>query len=132
MNRRSFLTGVGSLFASPAIVHAGNLMPIKVIPFEPYMLVRGVSIFTGQPEEIRVMETINSPTAFLSDDFTRRFGKAVNGMLLSGLQTAAIENREDEKALRMFSHSDPVTFQPIRKQSVPWEALDWNGYPVRS
>jgi len=60
MNRRSFLTGVGSLFASPAIVHAGNLMPIKVIPFEPYMLVRGVSIFTGQPEEIRVMETINS------------------------------------------------------------------------
>lgn len=30
MNRRGFLTGLGSLLVTaPAIVHAGNLMPIK-------------------------------------------------------------------------------------------------------
>lgn len=27
--RRSFLTGLASLIATPAIVHAGNLMPVK-------------------------------------------------------------------------------------------------------
>ncbi len=29
--RRKFLTGLGSLLAAPAIVHAGNLMPVKAI-----------------------------------------------------------------------------------------------------
>lgn len=33
MIRRSFLTGLGALFAAPAIVHAGNLMPVKSIAF---------------------------------------------------------------------------------------------------
>lgn len=30
IGRRSFLTGLGALLAAPAIVHAGNLMPIRV------------------------------------------------------------------------------------------------------
>lgn len=29
--RRSFLTGLASLIAAPAIVHAGNLMPVKAL-----------------------------------------------------------------------------------------------------
>jgi hypothetical protein len=29
--RRGFLAGLGSLLAAPAIVHAGNLMPVKVM-----------------------------------------------------------------------------------------------------
>lgn len=29
--RRKFLTGLGSLLAAPAIVHAGNLMPVKAL-----------------------------------------------------------------------------------------------------
>lgn len=29
--RRSFLTGLVSLIAAPAIVHAGNLMPVKAL-----------------------------------------------------------------------------------------------------
>lgn len=31
MNRRGFLSGFGALIAAPAIVHAGNLMPIKAV-----------------------------------------------------------------------------------------------------
>lgn len=31
MHRRKFLVGLGSLLAAPAIVHAGNLMPVKAI-----------------------------------------------------------------------------------------------------
>lgn len=31
MNRRGFLTGLGAMIAAPAIVHAGNLMPVRAI-----------------------------------------------------------------------------------------------------
>ncbi len=31
IGRRAFLTGLGSLLAAPAIVHAGNLMPVRSI-----------------------------------------------------------------------------------------------------
>lgn len=34
MNRRGFLLGLTSALAAPAIVHAGNLMPVKI--FDPY------------------------------------------------------------------------------------------------
>lgn len=30
INRRGILVGVGAMLAAPAIVHAGNLMPIKI------------------------------------------------------------------------------------------------------
>ena len=36
--RRKFLTGLGSLLASPAIVHAGNLMPVKALQFSGNIL----------------------------------------------------------------------------------------------
>ena len=32
MERRGFITGIGALFAAPAIVRASSLMPVKVIP----------------------------------------------------------------------------------------------------
>ena len=35
--RRSFLAGLGSLLAAPAIVHAGNLMPVKASPLSMSM-----------------------------------------------------------------------------------------------
>ncbi|CAB4130866.1 hypothetical protein UFOVP120_39 [uncultured Caudovirales phage] len=110
-SRRGFLTGMASLFAAPAIVSAQNLMPVKVIPFEPYMLVRGQSLFTGAWVETKIMEKAGDPFAFLSEDFYRRFGKEVNSMSMSGLQTAAIESRADEKAMRMFSHPEPQAFR---------------------
>ncbi len=36
--RRSFLIGLGAVLAAPAIVHAGNLMPIKRIIPPPHPL----------------------------------------------------------------------------------------------
>jgi len=109
--RRGFLTGMASLFAAPAIVSAQNLMPIRVLPFEPYMLVRGQSLFTGAWVETKIMEKAGDPTAFLSEDFYRRFGKEVDSMSMSGLQTAAIESRADEKAMRLFQHQAPEAFR---------------------
>lgn len=34
LNRRGLLLGLASALAAPAIVHAGNLMPVKAIPFQ--------------------------------------------------------------------------------------------------
>lgn len=35
LGRRKFLAGLGAMLAAPAIVHAGNLMPIKALPQAP-------------------------------------------------------------------------------------------------
>ena len=118
-SRRGFLTGMASLFAAPAIVSAQNLMPIKVLPFEPYMLVRGQSLFTGVWVETKIMEKAGDPFAFLSEDFYRRFGHATNLMSMSGLQTSAIESRADEKAMRMFSHPEPQVFR-LHHEAAPF------------
>ena len=118
-SRRGFLTGMASLFAAPAIVSAQNLMPIKVIPFEPYMLVRGISVVNGEWVETKLMETAGDPTAFLNESFYRRLGHATNRMFMDGLQTAAIESRADEKALRFFQHSDPQAFR-LHHENAPF------------
>ena len=110
-SRRGFLTGMASLFAAPAIVSAQNLMPVKVIPFEPYMLVRGRDLITGEWVETKLMETAGDPFAFLNEGFYGRLGLATNRMSMSGLQTAAIESRADEKAMRFFQHPEPQAFR---------------------
>ena len=110
-SRRGFLTGMASLFAAPAIVSAQSLMPIKVIPFDPYMLVRGRDILTNAIIETKLYETAGDPFAFLNDAFYTRLGKATSGMSMSGLQTAAIESRADEKAMRFFQHLEPQAFR---------------------
>ena len=118
-SRRGFLTGMASLFATPAIVSAQNLMPVKVIPFDPYMLVRGRDIFTNAIMEVKVYEKAGDIYAFLNDDFYGRLGKAVSTMSLSGLETAAIESRADEKAMRMFKHHEPQAFR-LHHESEPF------------
>ena len=35
-SRRSFITGLVSLIAAPAIIRAGSLMPVKVMEFGPF------------------------------------------------------------------------------------------------
>jgi hypothetical protein len=117
--RRGFLTGMASLFAAPAIVSAQNLMPIKVIPFDPYMLVRGRSLLTGDWVETKIMEAAGDPTAFLSESFYMRLGLTTNGMSMSGLQTAAIESRADEKAMRFFQHHEPQAFR-LHHEAAPF------------
>jgi hypothetical protein len=117
--RRGFITGMASLFAAPAIVSAQNLMPVKVIPFEPYMLVRGISVVNGEWVETKIMETAGDPSAFLSEDFYRRLGREINLMSMSGLQTAAIESRADEKAMRMFTHQQPEAFR-LHHKAAPF------------
>jgi len=108
--RRGFLTGMASLFAAPAIVSAQNLMPIKVIPFEPYMLVRGRSIITGEWTETKLYEKAGDPFAFLSEDFHVRLGEATSLMSTQHLQTAAFESRADEKGMRLIDIEGPAAF----------------------
>ena len=118
-SRRGFLTGMASLFAAPAIISAQNLMPVKVIPFDPYMLVRGRDLVTGEWVETKLMETAGDPFAFLNEDFYCRLGHATNLMSMSGLQTAAIESRADEKAMRMFTHEQPEAFR-LHHEAAPF------------
>ena len=122
--RRAFLTGMFSLVASPAIVRASSLMPVKVIPFEPYMLVRGKSNIGDEVIEKKIFEKVGDTYAFLSEGFYRRLGSATEEMSMRGLQTTAIESREDEKALRMFIHDDPVAYQRLEKKMEPFTYSD--------
>ena len=110
-SRRGFLTGMASLFAAPAIVSAQNLMPVKVIPFEPFMVVRGISVVNGEWVETKIMEAAGDPFAFVNEDFYRRLGHATSLRFMDGLQTAAIESRADESAMRMFTHHQPEAFR---------------------
>jgi len=118
-SRRGFITGMASLFAAPAIVSAQNLMPIKVIPFEPFMVVRGISVVNGEWVETKIMEAAGDPFAFLSEDFYRRLGHATSLMFMDGLQTAAIESRADEKAMRFFQHQAPEAFR-LHHEAAPF------------
>tara|TARA_R110000868_G_scaffold388_8_gene3167 strand:- start:797 stop:1243 length:447 start_codon:yes stop_codon:yes gene_type:complete len=122
--RRAFLTGLVSLVASPAIVRASSLMPVKVIPFEPYMLVRGKSNISDEMIERKIFEKAGDAYAFLSEGFYRRLGSVTEEMSMRGLQTSAIESREDEKALRMFIHDDPVAYQHLEKKTEPFTYSD--------
>jgi hypothetical protein len=117
--RRGFLTGMASLFAAPAIVSAQNLMPIKVIPFDPYMLIRGYSPVTGVWTETKLYEKAGDPFAFLNEDFYRRLGHTTSLMSMSGLETAAIESRADEKAMRFFQHHEPQAFR-LHHEAAPF------------
>ncbi len=45
--RRKFLTGMGSLLAAPAIVHAGNLMPVKA-----------AKLLTLEDYQVRILEPL--------------------------------------------------------------------------
>ena len=118
-SRRGFLTGMASLFAAPAIVSAQNLMPIKVIPFDPYMLVKGRSLLTGEIVEAKLYEKAGDIFAFLNEDFYRRLGHTTSLMSMSGLETAAIESRADEKAMRFFHHHEPQAFR-LHHEAAPF------------
>tara|TARA_R110000868_G_scaffold71316_5_gene209006 strand:- start:771 stop:1238 length:468 start_codon:yes stop_codon:yes gene_type:complete len=85
---------MASLFAAPAIVHPGNLMPIKVLPFESYMLLIGFDPL-GNPIERKIFEDNSRPDAFVSLDFFNRYEDAASGV--RDIMTAVVTNREEEK-----------------------------------
>lgn len=94
--RRGFLTGMASLFAAPAIVHPGNLMPIKVLPFESYMLVAGFD-FDGNAVQRKIFEDNSRPDAFVSLDFFDRYRDAASG--IREVVNAVVTTRDEEKRL---------------------------------
>ena len=94
--RRGFLTGMASLFAAPAIVHPGNLMPIKVLPFESYMLVAGFD-FDGNAVQRKIFEDNSRPDAFVSLDFFDRYRDAASG--IREVVNAVVTTRDEEKKL---------------------------------
>jgi len=130
MNRRKFLTAALSIVAAPAVVRADILMPIKVIPFEPYMLLRGHSFWTGEPHEVRLYEDANNPASFVGNDFFQRYIKAHREFSDLPSQVGIAHTREDEKAMRMIEPAQPTAWQPIKKRSVAFDGLDWNGSPI--
>ena len=75
--RRSFLAGLGSLLAAPAIVHAGNLMPVKRVILTPPRHVlydHPSSIDAAQcaydPEKWMATELKNQPVSILPGHIT--------------------------------------------------------------
>ena len=140
MNRRSFLAGVGSLFAAPAIVHAGNLMPVKVIPFEPYMLLRGRHLLTDELHEVRIYDDASRVDSFISPDFFGRYIQAQSQFAGLPEEVGIAWSREGEKAMRMLeaegtstvaAYGEPLRLLNLSRSAPEPYAIDWNGYPVR-
>jgi hypothetical protein len=55
ISRRGILGGLASMLASPAIVHAGNLMPVKVVGavrMEGHYLGGGVAVYGSPFDEL--------------------------------------------------------------------------------
>jgi hypothetical protein len=104
-------------------------MPIKVIPFEPYMLLRGPSLYTGEMMDIRVYDDGSLIDSFVNPDFLNRYNEAARKF--AGFPTVGIaQTPEEAKAMRMVEAPRPVAFQPIKKRSKPFDGLDWNGSPI--
>jgi GH15 family glucan-1,4-alpha-glucosidase len=122
VTRRSFL----SLLAAPAIVHASNIMPVKVIPFDPYMLITGTDMLTNEIVERRIYEDASRADAFLSVDFLDKYERA--SALLTNINNAVVENRDQEKAMRFVAPSTAAAWQdqgPVKKSYMPSKGI-WN------
>lgn len=131
MNRRKFLINAFSLVASPAIVQASSLMPIKVIPFDPYMVLRGPSLYTGEMTEVRVYDDGSLIDSFVNPDFLNRYNEAARKFM--GYPSVGIAHtREDEKAMRMVDAPRPEAWQPIKKHIRPFDGEFDLYYPKRA
>ena len=79
MNRRGFLLGLTSVLAAPAIVHAGNLMPVRA--FDPYYTRYLVAYHIGTDELLlrvdRTLFPLPTPNPryaeIVSPEFAHRF-----------------------------------------------------------
>lgn len=70
--RRTFLRGIGVLFAAAAIVRVSSIMPISVTP-----LTYGLSPGRDALPDIRALERMINPPFMVSDEFVRRFSANV-------------------------------------------------------
>ena len=116
LSRRSFLSG---LFAAPAIVTASNLMPIKVLPFEPYMTIRGFDILSNEWVERRIYEK-GTFDDFVSVDFLNRYEET--SRFLTDVETAIALNREQAKQMAFIAPLQQSTWRedgPVRREFVP-------------
>jgi hypothetical protein len=123
-SRRGFITGLTSLLAAPALVRAESLMPVKVIPFEPYMLLRGTTPYSTEIEEVRIYESATDPASFVSADFFKRYEEAAGRFLYQPEQVGIALTREDEKAMRMVDVVRPEAFALGRSEPEPYAFQD--------
>ena len=82
VQRRAFLTGLGSLLAAPAIVHASSLMPVKVL--KPLAPAFQFAFQQWDPTDgsWRVLETISPPPQ--PEMFYDVIGDLTRGMAKTG------------------------------------------------
>jgi len=116
LSRRSFL----SMLAAPALVQACNIMPVKTFAFDPYMLVRGTDILTNEVIERRIYQDAARADAFVSVDFMDQYEQAIR--LLSGIENAVVENRDQEKSMRFVAPSHAAAYSergPVTKGYEP-------------
>lgn len=119
-SRRGFLTGMASLLAAPSVVRAESLMKIKVLPFEPYMVVMGKE-YDGTTVVRKIFEDPSKPDAFLSLDFLNKYERTVSG--LRNVTTAVVTNsREEGKGLRWVETPKPQAFR-LEHESKPTRFL---------
>jgi len=75
-SRRNLILGLTSLIAAPALVKVENLMKVKVIPFQPYMLVtlkEGYFREDGKSVQVKVYE--KDDAYFFSEDYNNELSR---------------------------------------------------------
>jgi hypothetical protein len=123
MNRRKFLINAFSLVAAPAVVQASSLMPIKVVPFDPYMVLRGPSLYTGEMMDIRVYDDGSLIDSFVNPSFLDRYNEAARKFM--GYPTVGIAHTAEEaKAMRMVEAPRPKLFTLGRSAPEPYAYED--------
>lgn len=75
MNRRSFLAGLGSLIAAPAIVRASSLMPVRgiVMPVSPGVWVKTDVWGAWGGGDFRLLAETNSQDSRLIDGLVTKY-----------------------------------------------------------
>ena len=126
--RRAFLSGMASLFAAPAIVHPGNLMPIKVLPFESYMLVAGFD-FDGNDIQRKIFEDNSRPDAFVSLDFFDRYSEATSG--IRNIVNAVVTTREEEKRVHFVAPSITMGGSALIETPPDWVMIRHEHRPTK-
>jgi len=126
--RRAFLSGMASLFAAPAIVHPGNLMPIKVLPFDSYMLVAGFDL-DGNDIQRKIFEDNSRPDAFVSLDFFDRYSEATSG--IRNIVNAVVTTRDEEKRLHFVAPSITMGGSALIETTPDWVMIRHEHRPTK-
>jgi hypothetical protein len=116
IHRRGLLLGLASALAAPAIVHAGNLMPVKAIKLAvpECWIVKGYDMYMNPVEEMIPVSIANDPkvwSAIYSDTKFKRIGSIIApGGFIWSKEEVSTDNKI--KSVEVYSANSELWYTP--------------------